>query len=201
MTADTVGGVWTYAIELTRALGGRMDHVDFVLATMGALPSASQRAEVPDNVRLVPSEYRLEWMDDPWPDLARAGAWLLDIEAAEAPDVVHLNGYAHGALPFRAPKLVVGHSCVMTWWSAVRNEDAPPSWNEYREQVARGLRACDLVVAPTAWMLGALDERYAFDTPTRLIYNGRSDEQPTTGERPRTTVFSAGRLWDEAKNL
>ena len=31
MTADAVGGVWTYAVELTRA----MPEIDFVLATMG----------------------------------------------------------------------------------------------------------------------------------------------------------------------
>ena len=38
------------------------------------------------------------------------------------PDIVHLNNYVHAALPFRAPKLVVGHSCVLSWWRAVKRE-------------------------------------------------------------------------------
>ncbi len=37
MTADTVGGVWTYALELARALSER--NVSVVIATMGPLPS------------------------------------------------------------------------------------------------------------------------------------------------------------------
>src|SRR5205814_9390463 len=123
------------------------------------------------------------------------GQWLLELERREGPDVVHLNGYTHGALPFRAPKVVVGHSCVMTWWRAVKGEDAPASWNAYREHVARGLRQCDLVVAPSAWMLGALDEHYRFKTPTKLIYNGRSDTRHPTPDTPqRRTVFAAARL-------
>jgi glycosyltransferase involved in cell wall biosynthesis len=216
MTADTVGGVWTYALELTRALPS----IDFLLATMGARPTPPQRAELPPNVRLLESEYALEWMDDPWEDVARAGDWLLDLEAAEGPDIVHLNGYAHGALPFQAPKIVVGHSCVRTWWRAVKGCDAPPS--PYKEKVAEGLRGADLVIAPSAWMLGALGEEYGFETKRKLIYNGRSHHpvilSPAEGEgsphagrsfavsaaqddRERCTVFAAGRLWDDAKNI
>ena len=208
MTADTVGGVWTYAIELMRALGASRDHgqrttdnsVEFVIATMGRKATGSQRAELPPNARIVESELKLEWQDDPWRDVERAGDWLLDLEAREAPDVVHLNGYTHGALPFRAPKLVVGHSCVMSWWCAVKDEQAPSSWDSYRDRVTRGLNGAGLVVAPSAWMLGALDEHYRFNTPRRLIYNGRRFT-PSTGHDHRASVFAAGRLWDEAKNL
>jgi glycogen(starch) synthase len=196
MTADTVGGVWTYAMELTRAL----PEVDFVIATMGRRATDSQRAELPRNAKLVESDFKLEWQDDPWRDVDAAGAWLLNLERVTSPDVVHLNGYAHGALPFRAPALVVAHSCVMSWWRAVKGEDAPAEWNTYRERVARGLRGARLVVAPSAWMLGALDEHYEFDTPTKLIYNGRTFT-PATGFAHRASVFAAGRLWDEAKNL
>ena len=196
MTADTVGGVWTYAMELTRAL----PDVHFTLATMGRKASEGQRGEVPPNVELVESEYKLEWQDDPWRDVDEAGQWLLDLEARTQPDVVHLNGYAHGALPFRAPKLVVGHSCVLSWWRAVKDEDAPPSWNTYRERVGQGLRGAHLVAAPSAWMLAALDEHYSMPKRRRLIYNGRAFT-PATGHGHRGYVFAAGRLWDEAKNL
>jgi glycosyltransferase involved in cell wall biosynthesis len=198
MTTDAVGGVWTYAMELTRAL----PDITFTLATMGRLPTNAQRAEVPGNVMLAESEFRLEWQDDPWDDVTRAGEWLLALEERTQPELVHLNGFSHGALPFRAPKLVVGHSCVLSWWRAVHGNDAPSSWDRYREQVERGLAGADLVIAPSAWMLAALDEHYRFKTPRRLIYNGR---QWNAGVAMRHTgvpfVFAAGRLWDEAKNL
>src|SRR5947209_2562881 len=43
MTADTVGGVWTFALELTEALAGH--GVEVVLAALGGQPSESQRVE------------------------------------------------------------------------------------------------------------------------------------------------------------
>ena len=58
------------------------------------------------NVRLFESAYRLEWMEDPWDDVERAGDWLLEI-AARGPDIIHLNGYSHAVLAWNAPVLVV----------------------------------------------------------------------------------------------
>ena len=112
MTGDAVGGVWSYALELARSLGPR--DVEVCLATMGPLPSAEQRrdaAAIP-NLHLVTSDYALEWMDEPWEDVDSAGGWLRVLEERIGADVVHLNGYAHAALPFRAPVVVVAHSCV-----------------------------------------------------------------------------------------
>jgi glycogen(starch) synthase len=196
MSADTVGGVWTYAMELTRAL----PEVRFTIATMGRRASEGQRAEVPPNAELIESEYKLEWQDQPWSDVDESGRWLLDLEARLQPDVVHLNGYAHGALPFRAPKLVVAHSCVLSWWRAVKAEAAPPEWDTYRTRVQEGLQGAAIVAAPSAWMLAALDEHYRLTAPRRLVYNGRRFT-PATGHAHRASVFAAGRLWDEAKNL
>lgn len=196
MTADAVGDVWTHSVELTRALP---DH-SFVLAVMGPAPSDAQRIDLAHNVRVVGLDCRLEWMSDPWEDVERAGEWLLDLERRENPDLVHLNGYAHAALPFRAPKLVAGHSCIFSWWRAVNGEDPPrPAWNRYHDEVERGLRAAGCIVAPSRTMLAALHQHYRFSIPERVIYNGRT-RQPTTGNR-QPIVFCAGRLWDEAKNL
>src|SRR5258708_7956963 len=103
MTADTVGGVWAYALELARRLARVGAAV--ALVTMGPPPSAAQRAEVAEipGLELHPTRFKLEWMDDPWDDVERAGRWLLALEAWARPDLVHLNGYAHAALPWRAP--------------------------------------------------------------------------------------------------
>ncbi|HOM72340.1 MAG TPA: glycosyltransferase, partial [Armatimonadota bacterium] len=90
MTADTVGGVWTYSLELIQALA---EHgVEVELATMGALPTPEQRTQLDDikNVRLHSSEFKLEWMEDPWEDVECAGKWLLRLEEKLQPDIVHL---------------------------------------------------------------------------------------------------------------
>ena len=103
MTADTIGGVWTYALELIRALGTQ--GIEVGLATMGAALTGTQREEVRSlpEIELFESTYKLEWMEQPWRDVAAAGEWLLELEERFRPDVIHLNGYAHGALAWRAP--------------------------------------------------------------------------------------------------
>jgi glycosyltransferase involved in cell wall biosynthesis len=200
MTADAVGGVWTYALELARALAPAGTRVH--LAVMGPAPSAAQRQEAEQVPALVlhHREHALEWMDEPWDDVARAGDWLLSLERALDPDVVHLNGYAHGALPWRAPAVVVAHSCVCSWWQAVHGEPAPPAWDRYRAAVRAGLRAADLVVAPTQAMLGAVCRHHDAGHDGLVVDNGR-DPQRFPPARKAPVVLGAGRLWDAAKDV
>lgn len=201
MTADTVGGVWTYALELTRALAAH--EVEVWLATMGAPLSSAQREEISHlaNLRVCESSFKLEWMAEPWRDVQLAGEWLLRLADQIAPDVVHLNGYAHGALDWRAPVLMVGHSCVLSWWRAVKGEDAPADWDRYRDAVRRGLAASDLVIAPTRAMLDALVEHYGPVTQSGVVFNGRDPALLGLPEAKENLIFTAGRLWDEAKNI
>ena len=125
MTTDAVGGVWTYALELARAL--EPQGAEIALASMGPRPTPAQRQEAAGrpNVTLHESDFALEWMDDPWQEVERAGDWLLDLAAAFAPEIIHLNGYVHASLPWGVPVLVAAHSCVFSWWSAVRGERRP----------------------------------------------------------------------------
>jgi glycosyltransferase involved in cell wall biosynthesis len=176
--------------------------VEVALATMGAPLDPSQAAEAAriPGLQVYESAYRLEWMREPWDDVDRAGEWLLDLERRAAPDAVHLNGYCHASLPFAAPVVVVGHSCVLSWWQAVKGEAAPLAWETYYQRVARGLRAADLVVTPTAAMLRWLEDLYGPLHHTRVIANGRRPELfPPLRKEP--WVLGAGRLWDEAKNV
>ncbi len=199
MTADAVGGVWDYALQLAEGLGVRGAAV--TLATMGPRPGDDQRAAaraIP-SLRLLESEYRLEWADDPWDDVARAGSWLLDLEARVQPDIVHLNGYAHGSLPWSAPTVVVAHSCVCSWWTAVRGGGASSEWDEYRRAVRDGLQAAGAVVAPSSAMLRALSAHYGAIAGT-VVPNGRHAAQFHDGPKG-PVILSAGRLWDEAKNV
>ncbi len=199
MTADAVGGVWTYALELVDALAA--SDVEVHLAVMGPSPSDAQRAEAEASsiAGLHENPGPLEWMPDPWDELADSGEWLLRLEELLRPDLIHLNSYVHGALPWRAPVVVVGHSCVLSWWEAVRGEPAPPAWNRYRDEVARGLASADAVVAPSSWMLDELGRLYAV-RGGRVVLNGLRP-RPDAASRKEPVVLTAGRLWDEAKNV
>jgi glycogen(starch) synthase len=200
MSADTVGGVWSYALELARALVP-LD-VEVSLATMGAplSPAQARAAAAVPGLEVFESRYALEWMRDPWRDVDEAGAWLLALARRLVPDVVHLNGYAHAVLPFAAPVVVVAHSCVATWWRAVHGDDAPPSWDEYRRRVTAGLRAAAVVIAPTAAIRAEILDAHGVTAAGRVIANGRDRAAWAPGPK-RPFVLAAGRLWDRAKGL
>ena len=192
MTHDAVGGIGVYAADLAAALEARGDEV--VRVALG--PRAPAEGEA-DHHRLG----LLEWQDDPWADLAAAGQWLLELAGEVRPDVVHLNGFALGALPWDRPVLVVGHSCVASWHEHVRGHAAPAGWDRYRAEVRRGLLAADAVVAPTAAMLA--DLRRLYDLPAgsgQVIHNGVPPHRAATAAK-QPFVLAAGRLWDEAKGL
>jgi glycosyltransferase involved in cell wall biosynthesis len=200
MTADTVGGVWQYAMELCRALRAR--GYEITLATMGGLPDREQQREAMgiSGLDLRASRYKLLWMDDPWRDVDDAGEWLLELAHEVQPDIVHLNDLGHGDLDWPAPVLTVGHSCVLSWWRAVHGERAPePQWTRYRERVTAGLRASGRVVAPTQAMMSALQCHYGPLRNTEVIPNGRSPG--VAAQSKKGIIFSAGRVWDEGKNI
>jgi glycosyltransferase involved in cell wall biosynthesis len=200
ITADTVGGVWTYALELVDALAAGHG-VEVVLAVTGAPLTADQRLELRRSrvSRAYAKPYALEWMDEPWRDLARTARWLMRIREQVEPDVVHLNGYAHAALPWDAPTLVVGHSCVLSWHEAVRGRPAGPEWARYYKAVRTGLAAADLLVAPTRAMLDDLVRLYGPACPRLVVPNGRHAAHRHVGKQK--LVLAAGRLWDEGKNV
>ncbi|HEX7121568.1 MAG TPA: glycosyltransferase family 4 protein [Gemmatimonadaceae bacterium] len=200
MTADAVGGVWTYAHTLCRTLDERGIHV--TLAVMGPRPSRSQMATfVPlRNVEVLAGDFALEWMDDPWKEILRAGEWLLSLEAQVTPDVVHLNGYAHAALPFHAPTLVVAHSCVASRWRAVHGIDPPPRFAAYRAAVQNGLAMASAVVSPSRFMQDAIATHYGRRSRSTVIPHGLYGAGVAPGLK-QNIVLSAGHLWDQAKNL
>jgi glycosyltransferase involved in cell wall biosynthesis len=105
---------------------------------------------------------------------------------------------------------MVGHSCVLSWWEAVKEERAPVEWNYYREKVTQGLQSAHMVIAPTQAMLAALEKHYGPLIHKDVIANGCQIEefalnfslsQACTKEESQRFVFTAGRVWDEAKNI
>jgi glycogen synthase len=216
LSTDTIGGVLTYTTDLAAALEAAGDEV--VVATMGPRLRRAQREALPG--RIHESRLRLEWMENPWGDVAAAGEWLLRLEEEERPDVVHLCSYAHGVLPFRAPKVLVAHSDVLSWWRAVHGSEAPADWDRYREEMAAGLAGADAVVAPTTALLEELERDHVLNPEhTQVIANGSPTPPPHRADAPELHqlfhpadrkvdavragggfVLGSGRFWDAAKN-
>ncbi|MGE5442819.1 MAG: glycosyltransferase, partial [Bacteroidota bacterium] len=131
MTTDAVGGVWQYSLELASGLCRR--DVRVLLAVMGPEPSAAhiEAARAIRGLALLHRPYPLEWMAGAEANLGASAAWLADLGAAFEPDMVHINGYAHACSRWRSPVLVVCHSCVRSWWRAVRGGEPHAKWNAY----------------------------------------------------------------------
>ncbi|HEV7333604.1 MAG TPA: glycosyltransferase family 4 protein [Flavisolibacter sp.] len=199
MTTDTVGGVWTYCMELCRSLQPYDVHVHLV--TMGKKLSVWQWEEVNslENVVVHETTFRLEWMQEPWDDIAVCGNKLLQLEKELQPDIIHLNCFAYGSLPFLAPVVVVAHSDVVSWFEAVKNEMPKGEWDHYFYCVKDGLHGADKVIAPSRAKLDSIKLIYGMDKG-KVIYNGRDVHGMPFGKK-EPHVFSMGRIWDEAKNI
>jgi glycosyltransferase involved in cell wall biosynthesis len=200
MTADAVGGVWTYALDLARAYAAR--GVRTTLAVLGPSPDARAvaAARAIPRLELVDTRLPLDWTADDAAEIARAGAAVAALAARAKADLIHLNSPALAAgNRFPAPLVGVCHSCLATWWSAVRGDEMPDDFRWRTALVRRGLLACDRVVAPTRAFAEATGRLYDLRPPL-AVHNGRTPPAPRELARARQ-VFTAGRLWDEGKNL
>ncbi len=90
---------------------------------------------------LAEKNFALEWEPNSWADVDASGDWLLRLDSEFRADIVHLNGYAHAALPWHKPAVVVAHSCVYSWWKNVLNGAPGEEWAEYKRRVTAGLLA------------------------------------------------------------
>jgi CDP-paratose 2-epimerase len=201
MTADAVGGVWTYALDLARAYAAR--GVRTTLAVLGPSPDAraAAAARAIPRLELVDTGLPLDWTADDAAEIARAGAAVAALATRTKADLIHLNSPALATgNRFPAPLVGVCHSCLATWWSAVRGGEMPDDFRWRTELVRHGLLACDRVVAPTRAFAEATARLYDLPPPL-AVHNGRT---PPPAARPLARarqVFTAGRLWDEGKNL
>lgn len=201
-TADTLGGVWTYARELVTGLHARGHRV--TLVSFGDIPTAEQSgwlASLP-RVDFRPTAFRLEWMQDVERDLEASAEYLLAVIREVKPDLLHFNQFYYGDLDCDLPRLVVAHSDVVTWWLAVNGKEPPESaWMRgYRRSVARAVNRADAIVAPSNWMLSEFQSAHGPARSAYAIYNGRTPSlfNPYAPKKPY--ALSAGRVWDLGKN-
>ena len=201
MTADAVGGVWPYSLDLITDFV--REGAEVLLVTQGPEPSADQTRQFAGihGTRLLHLGGALEWMPDGFNDFSRACRLMLEIEHEFQPEIVHLNGYSLAAASWKAPVVTVAHSCVFSWWQAVHHSDPGNEWREYRERVRQGLAAANAIVAPSRFMRDSVVLHYGIAADSINIISNFSTAEVTNRGRKAPYVLAAGRMWDLAKNL
>ena len=207
ITTDTVGGVWTFTRDLAEQLLSRGWSVHLV--SLGRLPSPAQQHWFEQTAHAWKTQFSwaaldapLEWMDENERAWTATSPALTQMALEFSAELLHSNQFCFGALPVNIPRIVTAHSDVLSWARACRSsalEDSP--WlSRYLELVRHGLSQASAVVAPTQWMADSFAGDFALSNPPLVIPNGRSIPEVPDSPRKMQAV-TAGRLWDEAKNV
>ena len=201
MTADAVGGVWQYALDLAESL--RRHGVETTLAVLGPAPSVDQQATAEAaGAKLILTGLPLDWTAEAREEVEEAGRAIARIAAQVKPNIVHLNSPALAASArFDAPVVAVCHSCVATWWQAVKGGALPDAFVWRTDMVGQGYAAADRLLAPTQAFAQATAQVYDLAEAPLVVRNGRRSPKPETRASTEPFVFTAGRLWDEGKNF
>jgi glycogen(starch) synthase len=203
VTADTLGGVWTYTRELVTGLVRGGDRV--TLVSFGDIPTAAQTRWMEEllNFDYRPTAFKLEWMLDSEADLVASSQYLQAVIQETRPDLLHFSQFYYGTLECDVPRVVVAHSDVISWWTAVHGKIPPETeWLRwYRQVVARGLSKATEVVAPSRWMLDQIEFHYGRLQSTSVIHNGRTAALFNPHMSKEENIVTVGRLWDGGKNV
>jgi glycosyltransferase involved in cell wall biosynthesis len=194
ITGDTAGGVFTMVTELAEGLNAEGWHV--TVATFGPQP-----AQLPKNIRWFHHTSKLEWQPDPWAELESAGEWLRQLVSREKPELLHFNTLCHGDMGWRVPLVTTIHSCVPSWWSQTKQSPLPPEWNRYRQVVCKSLKAASLLITPTQALLNSLEHAWPLNFRNSLVIPNGVNPSHFQVAPKEPFILSAGRFWDEAKNL
>jgi glycosyltransferase involved in cell wall biosynthesis len=196
MTLDAVGGVWAYAMQLARS-AREMGHT-IVFAGQGPWPMPEQRAEAEALGPLEWGTAPLDWMA-PGPEaLVEVPRWLDALADRHEVDLLHLN-LPSQALGLRGgrPVVVVTHSCLATWFAAVRRSAPPTDLLWHSGLTAQGLAIADAVVAPSLSHARLLEQVCGIGGIQVVPNASRSPKYNWSDGRD---VVAAGRWWDEGKN-
>ncbi|MDR9775990.1 glycosyltransferase family 4 protein [Rhizobium hidalgonense] len=197
MTVDAVGGVWRYAMDLASAL--KPSGIEVVFAGLGPVPAEEKIAEANRLGTLVWLDAPLDWMEQDEKAVAGVPRLIADLARREAADLLHLNLPSQAAgIETDLPVIVVCHSCVVTWFAAVRSSDVPRDWQwQYRLNSA-GFARADSVIAPSGSHAAAMELAYGPIPNLNIVYN--SSALDPSNQPKLDIVLAAGRWWDEGKN-
>ncbi|HEV7266057.1 MAG TPA: glycosyltransferase [Falsiroseomonas sp.] len=200
MTADAVGGVWTHALELAAGLAPL--GVRTTLAVLGPGLDAARRARasrVP-GLELVETGLPLDWLAETEAEIIQAGHAIAALAQRSGAHLVQLNAPALAAqAAFPCPVVGVCHSCLATWWEAVRGGAMPADFAWRAALLARGYARCDALVAPSAAFAATTACTYGLERAPEVVWNGRRPGRAAAAAG--RFAFAAGRLWDDGKDL
>jgi glycosyltransferase involved in cell wall biosynthesis len=201
MTADAVGGVWSYALELACGLSERGIAVQ--LAVLGPEPNAAQfaAADTIPSLSLVATCLPLDWTARSEAELERTVGELKLLARQFDADLVHLHAPAlAGSRRWTVPLVVSMHSCLATWWDANRSGPMPGDFVWRTRKASRGMAMADCTIVPSRSFAADVEKLYGQGVVVSAVRNGRRAwESKPVSKRPE--VFTAGRLWDEGKNV
>lgn len=197
MSLDAVGGVWRYAMDLAATMAVSGHH--FTFAGFGPPPSPAQRAEAERLGTLAWIDAPLDWLTGSEAPLDAIPGLLAGLVDEVEPDLVHLNLPSQAAgLSLDVPVLVVSHSCVVTWFAAVRGSGVPADWLWQERRNRAGFAAASAVVAPSHAHAAMLRTSYGALEGLTVVHNGAERRPGASAKEP--FVFAAGRWWDDGKN-
>ncbi|MDK1490804.1 glycosyltransferase family 4 protein [Sinorhizobium sp. 7-81] len=197
MSVDAVGGVWRYAMDLAEALRGA--GVETLFVGFGPEPSAHQRREATRIGTLEWFAAPLDWMAGDESELDRVPDLLTELSLRRSVDLLHLNLPSLAAgFPAQTSVVAVSHSCVATWFEAVRGSDLPRDWLWQKRRNRLGFDRADVVLAPSASHAAALDRCYGRIDNLAVVHN--ASRNPCSAAVKENFVFAAARWWDEGKN-
>jgi glycosyltransferase involved in cell wall biosynthesis len=197
MTVDAVGGIWRYALDLAAAL--KPNHIEVVFAGLGPAPTEEKIAEANRIGKLVWLDAPLDWMVHDEKAVAEVPRLIVDLAHREEADLLHLNLPSQAAnMKTDLPVIVVCHSCVVTWFAAVRCSEVPRDWQwQYRLNQA-GFARANAVIAPSRSHAAAMDAAYDGIPDLQVVYNSSALDM---SDAPKQNfVLAAGRWWDDGKN-
>src|SRR3546814_653589 len=201
MTTGAVGGVWTYSLALARGLCSEGWSVTLVV--LGPSPDVAQRQDVAaiDGCTLMITDLPLDWTANGDEAVAQAGQTIAELADECDANIIHLNSPALAAdVRFNQPVIGACHSCLASWWRTMRNGPLPPEFERHEALLRRGYARCSALLAPSRSFAELTAEIYGIAAPT-VVYNGWKAPPASGIERQPNMIFTAGRLWDEAKGM
>jgi glycosyltransferase involved in cell wall biosynthesis len=202
LTTDAVGGVWTYSLDLADLLARR--GIQVTLAVLGPPTSESKRAAAGTiaGLVLVDTGLALDWLAEDRLALRHASLALAELARDMDADLVQLHSPALACGgDWTVPVVSVMHSCVASWWGAVRGTGLPDDFKWRAELCRWGMLRSDRVVAPSQAFADAVARIYGLKQAPAVVYNSRLPGTIEPSAFPSDSVFTAGRLWDEGKNI
>ena len=197
MTLDAVGGVWRYALDL--AAGLRAHGVRCAFLGFGPEPGAEARDEAEALGPLDWSDCPPDWLA-PGPHALDAGPQAIaDSARRHRVDLIQLSAPSQAAsLKVPVPVVSVVHSCLPTWFAAVRGGGVPAEYRWHLGLNAQGMATSDCVVAPSQALARMIDGAYGAGPRVEVVPNASRAPDRQTADEP--FVLAVGRWWDQGKN-